>query len=278
LEDCADQTIFDAQANQPVSIRIVEKFRNRRIPVGMLQNNAADPGLPVKLQTTQWTPAQGAADLNNRYQQALQLPPGTTYSIWLQPSDANYKNWQAFAQATLGFSLSAAPDPELWQAFLVTRYFTISALNTAYGANFTSFDAVALPASPPLGQQALVDWYEFQGTLLIRETAHQFTVFLPMPIGDATNTQAARAKLDLAQRVLDLEKPAHATYEIKFYWAFFRVGDARLGQDTVLDAGSRAPQLLSPVVLGDSYVGGGYLSRDLPGSPRERPFLKQGGC
>ena len=71
-----------------------------------------------------------------------------------------------------------------------------------------------------------------------------------------------------------LEKPAHATFEIKFYWAFFRVGDARLAEDTVLDHGSRAPQLLHPVELGDSYAGSGYLSRQQPCDPRERQLFK----
>jgi hypothetical protein len=75
-----------------------------------------------------------------------------------------------------------------------------------------------------------------------------------------------------------LEKPAHTSYEIKFYWAFFRVGDARLGEDTVLDSGSRAPQLLLPAVLGDTYTGSTYLTCELPGEPRHRPFLKQRSC
>jgi len=83
-----------------------------------------------------------------------------------------------------------------------------------------------------------------------------------------------KSKLSLAQRVVDLERPAHTTYELKFYWAFFRVGEARLGTDSVLDQGSRATQLLQPILLGDSYIGNGYLAREVPGDPRSRPILK----
>jgi hypothetical protein len=124
----------------------------------------------------------------------------------------------------------------------------------------------------------LADWYQFQGALLIDATAHQFTVYLPLAPGDAQSTTTQRSKLSLARRVIDLEKPAHTAYDIKFYWAFFRVGDARLAQDTVLDQGSRALQLLLPAVLGDTYTGSAYLSSELPGEPRHRPFLKLRSC
>jgi hypothetical protein len=126
----------------------------------------------------------------------------------------------------------------------------------------------------PRASQPLWDWYQFQGILTIDAAAHQFTVFLPMLPADAQNVTAHRARMELVQRVVDLEKPAHTSYDIQFYWAFFRVGDARLGVDTVLDHGSRAPQLLLPVLIGDTYLGASYLSR----YPQPRPLLKQGSC
>jgi hypothetical protein len=80
--------------------------------------------------------------------------------------------------------------------------------------------------------------------------------------------------VDLVRRVVNLEKPAHTSYDIKFFWAFFRLGDARLGQDSVLDTGSRAPQLMLPAQIGNTYLGSTYLTRQ----PQPRPFLKQGSC
>ncbi|HLK69143.1 MAG TPA: phage tail protein [Bryobacteraceae bacterium] len=275
LEDCADSSIFTKPVQANNGPRLVEKFTTRRIPLGLLQDTPGDAGLPTKLQTAIWTPAQGADDLDKRYQDSLNLPAGTRYPISLDSSDANYSAWSSFSTATIGL-VPGQPDPgsDLWATFLRSRYAVIDALNSAYGTNFGGFDDVPFPSDLPRKPQPLTDWYQFQGALLVQSTAHQFTIFLPVAIADAQNTEAQKAKLDLAQRVVALEKPAHTTFEIKFYWAFFRVGDARLGSDTVLDHGSRAPQLLQPVVLNDTYVGSGYIARQKPCDPRTRQFLK----
>ncbi len=162
---------------------------------------------------------------------------------------------------------------DLWMTFLRSRYGVISALNAAYRSTYTGFADVPFPVALPRQPQPLLDWYQFQGMLLMQVPAHRFTVFLPMPVSDAQDTQAHRAKYDLARRIVALEKPAHTTFEIKFYWAFFRVGEVRLGEGSVLDHGSRAPELMRPVVLDNSYASSGYLSREQPCQPRERQFL-----
>jgi hypothetical protein len=90
-----------------------------------------------------------------------------------------------------------------------------------------------------------------------RVTAHRFTVFLPQSsVGNLDRDK----QLDLARRIVALEKPAHTAFDVKFYWAFFRVGEARLGDDTVVDVGSRSPELLSPFVLDRNYLGSGWLA------------------
>ncbi|HEY3836428.1 MAG TPA: hypothetical protein VGL72_07650, partial [Bryobacteraceae bacterium] len=279
--DCADQTIFQSQSTTTVKtgIRIVEKFSTRRIPTGMTQDSPADTGLPLKLQTNLWTPSQGPADLDQRYQAALQVPAGTFYPISLTSTDAQYVAWTTFSNATLGFIPSQpAGASSLWSTFLNTRYTVISALNVTYNTTYSSFFDVPFPIALPRQPQPLLDWYQFQGILLINAAAHQFTVYLPLLPADAQSTEAQRAKLGLAQRVIELEKPAHASYDIKFYWAFFRIGQVRLGQDTILDQGSRALQLLLPAVLGDTYTGSAYLTCELPGERRHRPFLEQRSC
>lgn len=280
LEDCASDSIFAATDTTPMpgaGIRLVEKFRTRSVPLGFLTPTVSATGLPVTLQTSQWTPSQGADSLNQRYRQAAQLP-GSIYPTTLPASDQNYGTWTDFSQSTLGF----VPQPlngstSLWVSFLRGQYASLGALNAAYHASYTDFSTVPYPTTLPPAAAVMEDWYRFQGILLVQESAHQFTIFLPMPAADAQNQLAQRAKLDLAQRIADLEKPAHTLYELKFYWAFFRVGDARVGADTVLDTGSRAPQLLTPAVLGDAFAGSAYLSRAPRGSPRTRPFLSGPG-
>jgi phage tail-like protein len=274
LEGCADPGIFVSPVQLNNGPRIVEKFRTQQLPLGLLQESASESGLPAKLQTRAWTPSQGADDLDKRYQQALGLTPDKQYQLSMASSDPLYSQWKSFSMSTIGV-LPSQPDPgsDLWSTFLRSRYGVIVALNAAYRSSYSRFEDVPFPVALPRQPQPLLDWYQFQGMLLMQAAAHQFTVYLPMPIGDAQDTQAHRAKFDLARRVVALEKPAHTAFEIKFYWAFFRVGEARLGEGSVLDHGSRAPELMRPVVLGDSYAGSGYLSREQPCQPRERQFL-----
>jgi len=176
----------------------------------------------------------------------------------------------------LGFVPASPDNSALWTLFLRNRYRVITALNTAYSALYSQFEDVVFPADLPRQSQQLLDWYQFQGLLLLQATAHQFTVFLPMPLSDAQNVFAHRSKMSLAQRVIDLEKPAHTEFEIKFYWAFFRLGDTRLGRETVLDKSSRAPQLMLPALLGDTFIGSTYITHNQPGQPRQRLVLKSG--
>ena len=270
FEDCADSSIFAASPKgQPEGIRIVEGFRQRVLPEGVFEDATVEVGLPIKAQTATWTPALGAVELDQRYQDAV----GGKYPIYLPASDAGFGAWSAFSMANLGL-VPGRPDSqtsELWITFLRTRYGSVGELSTVYRTTYASFADVPFPSELPRQSQALWDWYQFQGVLLIQAAAHQFTVFLPMPLGDAQNVNAHRSRMNLAQRVIDLEKPAHTTYEIKFYWAFFRLGEARLGEDSVLDYGSRAPQLLQPVLLGDTYVGSVYLTQ----RPPARPWFRQ---
>jgi hypothetical protein len=99
----------------------------------------------------------------------------------------------------------------------------------------------------------------FRSSVLpFHSTAHTFSVFLPLAPG---STEGPR-RIDLARRVVELEKPAHTKAAVDFYWTWFRLGEARLGEDTVVDLGSRSPSLIQPYVVGSTYVGAGYLAPD----------------
>jgi hypothetical protein len=53
----------------------------------------------------------------------------------------------------------------------------------------------------------------------------------------------------------------------------FRIGEARLGADTLLHIGSRAPELMPPLVLGEGFLAESYLAGQPPESVSERQIV-----
>src|SRR5207245_1418605 len=105
------------------------------------------------------------------------------YPLSLAATDPLYSQWTNFSLATLGM-VPARPDAGsgLWSTFLRSRYGVLSALNAAYRAAYARFEDVPFPSELPRQPQPLLDWYQFQGMLLMQAAAHQFTVYLPMPL------------------------------------------------------------------------------------------------
>jgi phage tail-like protein len=164
-------------------------------------------------------------------------------------------DWRKF------MSQSPSRERRLWQAFLARRYRSPGALRSAWSKNWSSFSNVALPDRLPAGGPALADWFRFEGTVLgMHDAAHRFSVLLPVPQRVRTDTPGQRRRLAVARAVLDLEKPAHTVYDVRFYWAMYRLGEARLGDDTLVGLGSRAPELMPPMVLGEGYLAESYLA------------------
>jgi phage tail-like protein len=154
-----------------------------------------------------------------------------------------------------------------WQDFLARRHRRIERLNRAWATTWPDFDVVAIPDALPETRAAQADWLQFEGHVLaMHRTAHRFSVLLPVADVTADPVELER-RLGLARRIVELEKPAHTTFDVRFYWAFFRIGEARLGMDTQLGAGSRAPELVPEAVLGRAYVGASFVGG--PARPKD---------
>ena len=105
--------------------------------------------------------------------------------------------------------------------------------------------------------------------------AHRFSVLLPLKPGDATDAATLEGLRRLAARIIALEKPAHTVIDVRFYFAMNRLGEARLGLDTRLGQGSRAPELLPPAILGRAYAGESFIG---PDGPADTPGRRRLAC
>jgi len=222
-------------------------------------------------QTLGFVPRAGSAE-RGRWQAFLQR----RYTSIATLNAAHQSAWPAFSAVRLpgqeptGASIrsdwrvfvdSPNRDRERWRGFLARRYRTIEALNAAWSKAWSRFAYVPIPDRVPADGAALVDWFQFEGTVIaMYEAAHRFTVLLPVPHHLRSDTPAQQQRVARAKAVLDLEKPAHTVYDTRFYWALFRLGWARLGDDTLIDEGSRAPGLMGPMVLGEGYLAEAYLA------------------
>jgi len=273
LEDCPGDHIFQsppAYREGHGLIRIVEAFLSRRF--GRPAN--AEAGLAP---SGYWTPDLGSAELHRRYQVEFDTPD--PYPI-REPDGELGRHWRDFSQRQLGFVPSDA-TLLLWQAYLLRTYGQIDKFNSAYElhgeAQLDSFDEAVLPEELPNDGAPLKDWYRFETEFLpLARNAHQFSVLLPIRADSGPDTLENQRRLSLAVQMVELEKPAHTTYAIRFFWALFRVGEVRLGLDTTLDADSRSAQLIPPLVLGQGYLGQSNMADDIPRGFGDRVALAQG--
>jgi phage tail-like protein len=267
FEPCIDDGVFDDWRPAGLATpRIVEAYRTRKTP-GVVFGDPTDQPVPrVIVSTSTWTPDQGGDVLSAGWlafleQQGMAEP--TEYPI-VDPGGSLSALWSEFSLAVLGFVPTTA-DPTAWSDFLSHRHGSTTALAAAYALSSPPADFGALPAPDtlPADGAALIDWFQFQSVVIpMAAKAHRFTVLLPWPlhVTDSQGVELDNAQLrDLATRIVDLQKPAHTTFTVKFYWAAFRIGDARLGDDTLLASGSRVPELVTQAVLGTNYLGESYL-------------------
>jgi len=286
LSDCVDESLFSMAWRLPKQlegIRIIEKYRTRKTPGVVFGDPDAMSG-PRRITTAQrWEPRQGRDALNIAYEKFAASAGGTSsasieFPISAPADAAERLSWRKFAQATLGFVPalgSGAGDLARWQDFLARRYRQTKALNRIYGTSYTSFQEIPLPTRLPPDGAPVVDWYQFEGVVTVmHQTAHRFDVLLPVPKSTKFIQAEQRQRLDLARRIVNLEKPAHTTFEVRFYWAMFRVGQARLGEDTLIDLGSRSPELMPRMVLGQGALGEGSLAPTTAEAAADRNIIE----
>lgn len=177
--------------------------------------------------------------------------------------------WQSFGELRSQQWLA-----QRWSDFLARRYRRIEQLNRAWGTHWPAFDLVALPAVLPATIAAQTDWLQFERELLaMHRTAHRFSVLLPVKSVNE-DPVALDTRLRLAQRIVDLEKPAHTVFDVRLYWALNRIGEARLGIDTLLGQGSRAPELVPYAQLGRAYIGASFVAGERQPVERDRALLE----
>ncbi|AQR73133.1 phage tail protein [Sphingomonas sp. LM7] len=252
-----DGTLFsDADCRCEGAIRIVESYRTRTL--GRI--GAGDTSSVVDL------PTHDAGLTERANWIAFQRARGATAPMLTLPRrDVP----AAFAVAWSKFLELASHNRSLWQRFLEGRYRRLLPLNTAHGSDWKRFGEIALADTALVTPKARADWEEFEKELLpIDRTAHRFSVLLPVSATDATDAETLRRREALARRIINLEKPAHTIFDVRFYFAMNRIGEARLEYDTAIGAGSRAPELLPPAILGKAYIGESFIGPDgLPLTP-----------
>jgi phage tail-like protein len=294
LEECVDPHLFEpcdcapsagacecAGARGRFTVRVIERFLSRRAP-GVAWGDVGGPTGPGVVATVlEWTPAQGAEPLHARWREWLRGRYATVKELndaWETDFDsleergirlratvpahaAQAADWRRFLREGLGFTY-VPPEPAelpLWRDFLARRYRQPADLNRAWrrsgDAAVKSFDKLEFPQELPTRSAELGDWIAFVSEVVpMRRAAHRFTVLVPVAPGDDLERQ--RQRRELARRIAELEKPAHTVVETRLYWAAFRVGEARLGTDTLLGRGSRFTALeLGRGELAASHLG-----------------------
>ena len=292
FEENLDDEAAPRPGRLPSSVRVVEQFRTRMAPGVVFGDPSQIQGPGVTTPTSTWTPQQGPEPLNAQFRaylrqvypslDALNAAWGTSFAdishIALPPTRPTHAaaaaDWSHFLAAELGFTYApvVATDEPAYRDFLTRRYGSPERMSQAYGltgsSRITDFRDVRLPAQLPTEQHQLRDWIQFVSILVpTARNAHRFTVLVPSVTGQVDADRGLL--LDRVRRLVELEKPAHTVFDVKEYWALFRVGEARLGFDTLLD---RAPRL-RPAVLDASYLVQSYLAPPHPYSLVDRMVL-----
>jgi phage tail-like protein len=296
---CPTAAIFDSDAADETAsaarspVRLIESFSTRRAPGVVFGDPSQLEGPGLTSPSSSWAPEQGPEPLHAQFRDwvlqrynnslaALNAAWGTTFErvrdVILAPTrpvnEVAARDWTHFLQSGLGFTYApvASADAGAFRMFLMRRYGSIQGLNLAYGlvgvAEYASFGDVTLPTVLPTQTHQLRDWALFASVVAPTiARAHRFTVLVPTTVGESDADRGAL--VERVRSIVDMEKPAHTAFDVKEYWAAFRVGEARLGYDSLLDRGSR----LAAALLGTTYLAESYVNFTHPFDVRDRMVL-----
>jgi phage tail-like protein len=294
IHPCPDARIFDPDHHDPFGVRIVEAFRTRRAP-GVVFGDPGDLAGPRVVETGhRWEPTDGRAALDQRWRDFLLARHGDTTALaraWGRPVEHDPQDGLAegFAPLTPTIEREAADradllasavavaydevgpsDADAWRTYLAQRHRRPAALSTAWRLTGTArvrdFAEVQLPTERlPADGRPLQDWIEFVSTVLpTSRAAHRFAVLVPVRVGD---TDAQREdRLRQVSRVVEAERPAHTEVSVRSYWAAFRVGEARIGLETIPGESSR----FTAIALGTGRLARGRLAGGHPWDVADR--------
>lgn len=302
VDPCPDERLFtddlatgfatDGGGNRtPFTVRLVEGFRARQLPSVVLGDATAVTAPALIRDDEPWVPAQGGARLHQLYRDFLtdrqpEEPEPETFffrvigKVAAAPQTVTFPPrppqeteelalWRAFVREDLAFPYAEVTDDDVsgWREHLARRYRRIEALHQAWkltgSARPTSFDQIELPQQLPPDGAPLVDWFQFASVALpMSRNAHRFSVLVPVAPG--LTAEERQRRLAQVETVVEREKPAHTDFEVRLYWALFRIGTARVGLDTALGEGSR----LTAISLGAGYLGEGLLAEEYPENRR----------
>lgn len=285
----------EAGEGSPFGVRIVESFRTRAA-AGVVFGDPTDlEGPRLSSSGDRWLPEYGGARLHQlhrlylagRYgvaagpggdltQSGRKALRGKLADAWRTPlgprpldfpalaptAAARLADWLGFIRAHVGLTypdVGSADDATAYRAFLAERYRRVDdyglAWNLQGASKPASFAAVQLPTSLPGDGVPLQDWTQFVSTVLpIRRSAHRFSVLVPIRPED-TDEQRQR-KIGRVTQVVAADRPGHTEFSVKPYWALFRVGEARVGYETIVGERSRYYE----IVLGERRLAEGFLT------------------
>ena len=302
VDECPDESLFaeeEASDTSAFFVRLVEQFGARSLPGPVL----GDPTVPLAgpalvAAADPWQPAHGRARLDQLWREflgdrygedaagssalseawgrdvasrlALYFPPLTPEAA-VEASDR-----QSFLDSLdLSYDEVGIDDTPAWRQYLCKSYSRLAALNDAWhlagNTAHASFDAIDLPTVRlPADGAPLNDWIRFTTSALpISRAAHRFTVLVP--VGPERPPAERQRLVERVTEVVEREKPTHTAFDVRLYWALFRVGEARVGLDTFLGEGSR----FTALTLGTGYLGESLLAEDHPWNIHDRRVVNR---